>query len=125
MIKTTYETDCFIKFAEIDLYNEGCQPDTGYQTGGDITLLGATVDELIENILNFTGADDYELNACDVDGRIDIQVMENPHGTPATMSELDGWKREEYTLYLANYSFYIKKVTRKTVKLKTKLQKSA
>ena len=117
MIKTTYETDCFNKFAELDIFDEGCQPDTAYQTGGDITFSGETVKELIDQLLGFTGADDYELNACDVDGRIDIQVMENSQGYPATLSETEGWKQGLYNLYLASYTFYIKKVSRKTVSL--------
>ena len=117
MIKTTYETDCFLKLAEIDIFDEGCQPDTGYQTGGDINITGETVRELISNLLDFTGTDDYELNACETNGRIDIQVMENKEGTPATRSETEGWKQGNYTLYLVWYTFYIKKVTRETVSL--------
>ena len=89
-----YMINGFLKFAEEDIYNDGCQPDTSMNSSVDITLKAETIDEISQKVRDFFGVDNdsIEFNACEDDGRIDIQIMENGDGYQASENELEQWK---------------------------------
>ena len=119
-MKAQYEARGWIKHAEEDIYACGCQPDTGSIFDGSDRFQAATIPELIESLMSFTGCNDREsvlLNSCDEPGRVDIQTMETEEGYPATESDIATWKQGHKRLWLATYTFHVEKVTRETVSI--------
>ena len=119
-MKTQYETTGWFKDAEEDIYEDGCQLDTGFCFSGNETFKADTIPELIEQLMSFVGCNDREsvlIDSCDEAGRIDIQTMETEEGYPATESDLATWKQGRKRLWLACYSFHVEKVIRETVSL--------
>lgn len=78
------------------------------------------IDGLLQKFLDFTGADSQsmELNACDEAGRVDICVLEDDHGCPATKRQIEEWKAGEIRLWNCIYTFKVEKITTETVNLK-------
>lgn len=109
------------KFVEEDVYNEGCLPQTAQSTVIDQLFRCANQAELIAAICAFLGIDNnpenYEVNACGEDGRIDFAVMENEAGYTANSTELKQWENGKCRLWSANYSAYVEIVSRKRLKL--------
>ena len=119
-MKAAYEVTGWFKDAEEDTYAYGCQPDTGTCFSGNDRFQADTVHELIERIMSFVGCNDREsvlLNSCDEPGRIDIQIMETEEGCTPSPAIIAAWKRGEYRLWLACYTFHVEKVIRETVSL--------
>lgn len=118
-MKTTYETGKALKFAEQDVFNEGCLPNTGSSYEVDLTFEADTLAELLEKIKDFydVGTDDLSLDSCDEEGRLDIQVMETEDGGKASEREFALWEQGQTKLYLACYTYQVDKVTREPVKL--------
>ena len=117
---TKYEINGWFKFAEQDHWEEGCDPDTGFSFSGDDRYRSATIEDLLKQIRDFVGVpDDYEieLDSCDEDGRVDIQVLETADGYPANDRDIEKWKKGDLALWYATYSFMIERVTREPVRL--------
>ena len=117
---TKYEINGWFKFAEQDHWEEGCDPETGFSYQGDDRYRSATIEDLLKQIRDFVGVpDDYEieLDSCDEDGRVDIQVLETADGYTAEDWQIDEWKLNERPLWSATYSFMIERVTREPVRL--------
>ena len=116
-----YEINGVHRFTEEDIYNDGCQPKTGSSDYIKLNIKANTVDELIQKLFSelcFTYSKEaLELNACDEEGRIDIQVMEDENGSEASKNELASWKNGKKRLWLGNYSANIELVTRESVSL--------
>lgn len=115
-----YEVNGGLKDWEEDVFAHGCQPGTGACTSLNVRLRADSVEELVKKINDFIGNDDLgavELDACDEAGRIDVQMLETDDGTAPTERELALWKAGELRLWLANYSFQVEAVERRTVEL--------
>lgn len=112
----SYEVSGFIKFAEEDIFADGCQPDSAATTS-DSSLRWSShdLDSLIGQLMAFVGcesSDNVIRDACDEPGRLDIQVYEGAEGTPASEAEMALWKEGKKRLWLACYSFYVESVIR-------------
>lgn len=117
---TKYEINGWFKFAEQDDWEHGCDPETGYSVGGDDHWSAETVEGLLRSLRHFVGVPhDYEilLDACEEDGRVDIQVLETADGYTASDRDIEKWKQGEIALWSATYSFIIERVTREPVRL--------
>lgn len=115
----TYETGRGLKFTEQDIYETGCQPETGYTTTVDIDFKGNSAKEVIDKIKDFFNVDDnaIELDACDENGRIDVSVMETDESNQASSRDIEAWKRGGKRLWSSSYTFYVQEVIRTNVKL--------
>lgn len=119
---TRYEVDGWTKSIEEDSYKQGCLPDSYHEYSGSDTWTADTIEQLIAALWVFvpfpTHGDAVDLNACDVDGRIDISGHENAYGSEPTGQEWADWKRGTCKLYYVTYTFYVERVTRETVRLR-------
>lgn len=114
-----YEINGCLKMVEEDVFEHGCQPETGQSWHIDVKLSADSVAGLVEKVLEFCGGRPGAelLDACEEDGRIDVQVMETEDGLPASDADLDAWQEGKLRLWLADYSFRVELVERKTVPL--------
>ena len=106
-MKTYYQITGFNKFAEQDIYNDGCQPDTAQSFFVDHLIQQTSLDDLIKKAMNFLGIDDAKnvmLNSCEEQGRIDLQVYETDDGYPANDVDKANWKAGNKRLWLVCYS---------------------
>lgn len=114
-----YEVNGCLKMVEEDIFEHGCQPETGQSWHIDVSFKADSIPALVQMIRDFCGARDGAemLDACEEDGRIDVQVMEREDGMPASDSDLDAWQEGKLRLWLADYSFRVELVERQTVAL--------
>ena len=69
---------------------------------------------------DFIGVDDdYEvvLDACEEDGRVDVQVLETADSYTVDAWQVEKWKRGELALWAATYTFMVEEVARTPVQL--------
>lgn len=119
-MKTTFEANGWIKFGEEDIYEDGCQPNTSFSNSGNDRFTGNTIQELIDKCQEFAGStsqDSLMMDSCEEIGRLDIGVMENKNGYPASEAELKDWEKAKTKLYYCVYTFNIQIVTREDVSL--------
>lgn len=118
-MNTYYQAQGWAKFYEEDVYEEGCLPHTGGMIDGADIFRADTLDELLNALLSFTGAnyEDIQLNSCDEVGRVDISVMEDDYGSMATRKQIEDWKEGQIRLWDCIYTFEVKKITSETVNL--------
>ena len=111
-----YETRGALKFAEKDVFAEGCVFDGAYTTFVDYPIQSDSLPALLNSIADFVGCEvsDLELNACDEPGRIDAGVMESAEGYKATPNQIERWKTGNCDLWNCVYSLQIDEVTRKS-----------
>jgi hypothetical protein len=116
-IMVRYEVNGCLKTAEIDDFEHGCQPETASLYHIDVSLLAESIPALVAKIHDFIGSRPGSeiLDACDEQGRLDVQVMETDAGNPATDSDLDAWQEGKRQLWLCDYSFRVEQVGRATV----------
>ena len=116
---TYYQANGFLKHAEEDVYESGCQPDTANSYFGDMVFTGDTVGQVIEQVKAFCGADDdgLLLNSCEEVGRLDVQVIENEQGLPLTEQEIEQWKSGEKRAWLVCYTWEVKRMAEEDVDL--------
>ena len=98
----------FTKFIELDNYRNGCNGECNSHSG-DYEFESETIGGLIEQLKNFTGHDDVLINACDEDGRIDIQGMEDRNNMVASDCQLEAWRSGSMDLYSVCYTFQVYK----------------
>ena len=115
-----YEVKGWLKQAEEDIFSEGCDPDTSFAVDNtDMTWSAETVDDLINQLREFTGAreeDDAVLrDSCDEKGRIDIQLMETEQSYPASEGSMRRWREGKTRLWAVTYTFKMELVERTTV----------
>lgn len=113
------EVNGWSKMSEEDNWENGCSLDATFFSGND-RFAAETQDELIQKLMDFSGADDREnvlINSCDDLGRIDIQVYENEYAYPASKAEMERFKLNDARIWLSTYSFYAEWVTRKVAVL--------
>ena len=118
-MKTYYQADGWIKFSEEDIYQDGCQPNSGGTYTGSDKWKADTLDGLLNEILSFTDGDreGMEIDACEEIGRVDISIMENADGCRATKQEIELWKEGDIQLWNCIYSFQIEQITANPVSL--------
>ena len=115
-----YEVNGWFKHGERDYYETGCDPDEYVNFSGQDRWSAETIPTLLKLLRDFVGVDeDYEieLDACDEDGRVDIQVLETAEGYPANEWQIEEWKKGELALWYCTYVFYVEQVERKSVRL--------
>lgn len=120
-----YEVNGWLKHAEEDIWERGCQPGTERVDEGNDRFRADTMEDLIEKLMDFALTTDKKavlLNACDEIGRVDIQVTQGDDGLPLTESEQEVWKRGEKQAWLVNYSFRVERVQRVDVDVKEALK---
>ena len=118
-MKTYYQASGWGKLSEEDIYQDGCQPNTGGFTTGYTLFKADTLDGLLNELMAFVGAnrDDIELNSCEEAGRVDISIMENADGARATKREIELWKDAEIRLWDCIYTFTVEKIQAEIVNL--------
>ncbi len=107
-----YVIDGITKFSEIDFYDDGCQPNTGCHYSIDYKIQSGDLNKVIQDFMSFTGCDDKKsvlIDSCEVDGRIDIQVMENANGDVPSKMEIENWKKGKCVLYSVIYTAYVER----------------
>lgn len=116
MTTRIYETRGWVKTAEEDIYDDGCQPDSARSTSGSDVFTGETQRELIDKLMEFADVGrKYEnvlINSCGEMGRIDIQSLETTYGNPASDFEIDEWKKGRVRLWDVTYLFRVEYVAR-------------
>ena len=109
------EINGWFKFAELDSWENGCDPDSTRWEDGNESFTAETEDKLIAQLMEFCDVTDKQnvlINSCDQDGRIDLQRYEDEQGCVANAGEMESFKRGEINLYLACYTFNVESVTR-------------
>lgn len=115
-----FEANGWVKFVEEDTYANGCVGKPQCVSDRQMRFSGHTLDDLISALMEFTGVETRDallLDACDEEGRLDIQVYETEEGYPALKRDIEKWKEGERRLWLAEYSFKIERVERHLVRL--------
>lgn len=116
----TFEARGYVRFSEEDVFENGCQPDTGTTNYGSDTIVGKTIEDLVNKCQEAVMSDSKEdiiLDSCDEIGRLDISIIENADGYKATAFEIARWKLGHIKLYSSIYSFRLQIVTREDVSL--------
>lgn len=116
----SYEVNGCFKMIEKDMFKHGCDPSSTRCFKIDVRFRADSIEEMLAKLNKFAGNSDPDcvsLDACDEDGRVDIQRLENNEGYAASEADLAGWKKGKVALWLADYSFRIEQVERRTVRL--------
>jgi hypothetical protein len=100
----TYFNVNVLKHSEVDIFEDGCQPDTSMEFGTIEIFKVDTVDEILESVKNY-GAEPYIF-----EDRLEVQRLENSDGSEATPHEIERWKIGKIKLWAVSYSFYISMV---------------
>lgn len=110
-----YETKGALKFAERDIFAEGCISEGAYSTFVNYPMQADSLDAILNSISDFIGCEKstIDVNACGEPGRIDAAIMESAEGYPATENQIERWKTGNCDLWYCVYSFYFDEVTRK------------
>jgi hypothetical protein len=118
-MKTTYEINGFLKYAERDNWENGCLGG-GQEFWIDMRLSDSSISGLKNKILSFIGAPDdaMDCDACEEAGRIDIQKTENDDGLDPSSREEAAFKAGEIDLWAATYTCHVERVTREIVSTK-------
>lgn len=115
-----YEVKGWKAFSEEDIFEHGCQPDSGNSWDGPERFSANSVEQLLVQLIHFVDApeDAVLLDACDVPGRVDVAVLQTDLGATATEKELKQWKALGIKLYHTVYTFQVEWVTRVSLELK-------
>jgi hypothetical protein len=116
-----YEVNGWHKFGEQAHHEIGCDPDNYVSFSGNERFCAVTIPDLLIKLRGFVGVDDdnadVSLDACDEDGRVDINVLETADGYVADKWQIEEWKRDEIPLWFSTYTFYVEEVTRRSARL--------
>lgn len=108
-----YVVDGLEKMVQEDNWSQGVL-DTGSIFDIDEGFKGKTIREVIEKVADFIGISpkDVENNLVIYeDGMCQLSVEENADGEIPSPREEEQFRKEEINLYLADYSFYIQRVS--------------
>lgn len=114
-MKTTYRIKGYIAHSEIDNWDQGCIGPAKTEWGDGFTLESDSIAGLLEKLsADFcaTSNDDFLLDSCDEDGRLDLQVYQREPfkiGKPSEDTVIK-WKAGEIDLWFTCYSFHVEKV---------------
>ena len=115
-----FEVNGWTKYAEEDVFAEGCVGRGASFGDNNMRFQGSTLQDLIKSLMEFTGVDHEDcvvLDACDEEGRIDIQLFETAEGNAASYSDIEKWRDGELRLWLVDYTFRVEQVERRRVAL--------
>lgn len=118
-ITTTFiQAVCKSAMYEKFLHSEGSVGDT-YDKSADYTVTGATVDEVLSKVAENHGVsvESLLLDSCEETGRLDVQVLEDADGIPASPAEILRWQADLLTLYHVTYFYSVDTVTTTPLKL--------
>ena len=91
---------------ELDLYNEGCQPDSYTSHGIVHTVVSDTLEGIVNLVKEFTCCEEvYRF-----DDRLLVQTMVNADSYEPSARELELWKLGEVKLYAATYNIRVGEV---------------
>ena len=109
----TYIIKGFLKFVEEDTAKDGCLPDSGFSTTADVDLTSDSKEDILDEVKAFfdVSDDDIVVNACDEDGRIDIQILESADTTRASEEDIASWSLGDKRLWLVTYSGQLQSLT--------------
>lgn len=105
-----YQINGFLVLKEQDDFNNGCLPETQTSLALDLTIKAETKRGIISKLKENFPSNDFEFNACDEIGRVDIQVLEDNDGNEASNQQILDWKKGKQDLYLANYSGMLEEI---------------
>lgn len=117
------EVNGCLKIWEEDVYAHGCTGN-GSSAWIDMKWKAETLADLVEHLNAFVGNDDPSsvlYDACEEEGRLDIQVMETDDGCAASSADIEAWKQGKRRLWLCDYSFTVERVERQSVNLTNEL----
>ena len=118
--RTTYEATGWLKLAEEDVFETGCEKGSS-ATSGDDRFIGKDIKEVVAKCAGFCPGNaregDLMRDSCDEDGRLDIQVMEDADGNGASKHQKEQWRQGKCRLWLCTYVFKIERVERKPIKM--------
>lgn len=112
-----YQIKDLLKLAEVDSYNDGCDPDTTSMSEISVSFTGKTAIEVIGKAADFLGIETSgpdngtEVNVCGEKGRVDFQGMECEDGSKPSASEIVAWKKGNLKLWAVTYTAMVEKVT--------------
>lgn len=116
-----YEARGWIKFAEEDSYEDGCDPDTMQSQVGRDIFSADTIEGVLQKIADFTECSranlDIQPMGSDELGRVEAGVMETAESFTPSDWEREAWKRGEIKLWACVYSFKIERVERTEINL--------
>jgi hypothetical protein len=107
-----YIINNIVKLAEKDSFENGCDPRSSQFSTIDLQIESLSLSEVIDNLMTFTSCTDKKsvlIDACEEDGRIDIQVTENGEGYTPSTYQIEQWKKGEFDLYAVTYTAQIEK----------------
>lgn len=104
MFKVAY----FTGYVEEDIFDDGCQPDSGFCKDLDMEFSAETLPELVAAICDWFEVDEdaIELDACETPGRIDVAVMETEEFT-ASEQDIARWKKGKQRLWYVVYTGFL------------------
>ncbi len=108
----TYAIKGFSCFTEEDIFNDGCQPNSGtHWDESTFHLTSDTIRGLLDKVKKYFDVEEdaLELDACEELGRLDVSRMEDKDGCNASAGELDSWKAGNTRLWLADYIMHVVK----------------
>ncbi len=111
-MNTKYQIKGFLKYTELDNFENGCDPDISTSQYIDLSFVGNTAEEVIQQAAKFFGIENngIERNACDEDGRVDFSRTETEDTDEPSKAEYEAFKRGEIDLYYCVYSGQVEKV---------------
>ena len=105
-----YTIGTILKHSELDLYAEGCQPETSQSTSFELNIKKLTLEGVLKELQSYLG-ESYQINPIgDELNRIDFQRMEDEEGLEATKGEIELWEEGKIKLWLVDYTVYIYKL---------------
>jgi hypothetical protein len=109
-----YQINGLLKFAEEDIYEEGCIPSISQTYEVDFNFEDATISGVIEEAREYLDCpkECIELDACDDGGRVDFAIYETEDGLRADETDFSLWKKGKRRLWLCTYSAIVEKVER-------------
>jgi hypothetical protein len=115
-----YQITGFTKFAEIDVFQDGCQPESGQSHYFDSLIQNTDIDSLIETAMGLLGVEDKKnviLNACEDIGRIDLMAYERDSGLSASESDMAQWRDGKLQLWSVIYTAHITQIMESDIDL--------
>lgn len=106
-----YRINSLFKIAELDNYDQGCDPETTRMIKIESPFQCLDLKGLLDQVSKFLNEKDYQINPCeDEPDRVDWQVLETANSKIPSNRKLEQWKRGELDLYLCTYTAYVVKL---------------
>ena len=99
------------KHVELDTYQNGCIDDpTNHSMHVDVMFKAETVKGLLEQVCDFIGCSDYQINICEDDpSRADWQLLVDENTYPASDSDLEKWRNGDKRLWNAIFTGFVER----------------